>query len=180
MANQILSMNKLHLVLRLLMEGKSRRYISRIVEISRNTVDKYTHIFNSHPLSLFVLYKLEDYDLQLIVKLEYRSKSLLEVFYDCFPSALKELKKIGVTKLFLQNIFKNKNLDGVGYSQYCDHLNKFLKNQELSYVFDHKAGDKLMVDNAGLKLYLTNYETGEQVLLEFFVGILPCSDLTFA
>ena len=58
MANQILSMHKLHLVLRLLMEGKSRRYIRRTTEILRNTVDKYTQIFNSQPLSLYELHKL--------------------------------------------------------------------------------------------------------------------------
>jgi hypothetical protein len=56
MANQILSMNKLHLVLRLLIEGKLQRHISRIVEISRNTVDKYAYIFNSHLLSLSELF----------------------------------------------------------------------------------------------------------------------------
>lgn len=162
------------------MEGKSRRYISRIVEISRNTVDKYTHIFNSHPLSLHELHKLDDYDLQLIVKPEYQSKSSLEVLYDGFPSVVKELKKVGVTKQFLWNIYKNKHPDSVGYSQYCDHLNKYLKNHELSYVFDHKAGDKLMVDFAGKKLCLTDYETGEQLPVEFFVGILPCSGFTFA
>lgn len=180
MANQILSMNKLHLVLRLLIEGKSRRHISRSAEISRTSVDKYANIFNAHPLSLSELFKLENYDLQLIVKPEYQSKSSLEVLYDVFPSAVKELKKVGVTKQFLWNIYKTKHPDGVGYSQYCDHLNKYLKNQELSYIFDHKAGDKLMIDFAGKKLYLTDYETGEQIPVEFFVGILPCSGLTFA
>lgn len=56
MANQILSMNKLHLVL----PSTDRRQITktyhRIVEISRNTVDKYAYIFNSHPLSLSELF----------------------------------------------------------------------------------------------------------------------------
>jgi transposase len=180
MPNQILSMNKLHLVLRLLIEGKSFRHISRTCEISRTTVDKYSHIFNAHPLSFLELYKLDEQDLQLIVKPEYRIKTSLEALYDGFPSAIIELKKVGVTKQYLWNIYKNKHTDVVGYSQYCDHLNKYLKNQELSYVFDHKAGDKLMVDFAGKKLYLTDYETGEQTPVEFFVGILPCSGLTFA
>jgi hypothetical protein len=37
-----------------------------------------------------------------------------------------------------------------------------------------------MIDFAGKKLYLTDYETGEQVQVEFFAGILPCSGFTFA
>ena len=72
MANQILSMNKLHLVLRLLIEGKSQSHISRVVEISRNTVDKYACVFNSHPLSLSDLYKLDDFNLQTIVCIKNR------------------------------------------------------------------------------------------------------------
>jgi hypothetical protein len=95
MANQILSRNKLHLVLRLLIVGKSRRYISRIVEISRNYVDKFTHIFNFHPLGLHELHKLDDYDLLLIVKHEYQSKSSLETLYDGFAPVVKELKNDG-------------------------------------------------------------------------------------
>lgn len=180
MANQILSMNKLHLVLRLLIDGKSRRYISRTAEISRKSVDKYVHVFNTHPLSLLELSKLDDYDLQLIVKPEYRSKTSLETLYLGFDSDIIELKKVGVTKHYLWNIYKSKHSNGVGYSQYCDHLKKYLKNQDLSYVFEHKAADKLMVDFAGKKLYLTDYETGEQIPAEFFVGILPCSGFTFA
>ena len=71
MANQILYMNKLHLELRLLIKGKSHRHISRVFEISRNTVDKYACIFDSHSLSLSELYKLDDFNLQTIVKSEY-------------------------------------------------------------------------------------------------------------
>jgi transposase len=180
MANQILSMNKLHVVLRLLIELKSRRYISRTAEISRTSVDNYASIFNAHPLSLLELSRLDAYDLQLIVKPDYRTKSSLELLYEGFAGVIKELKRVGVTKQFLWNIYKTKHPDGVGYSQYCDHLSKYLKNQEISYVFDHKAGDKLMVDFAGKKLYLTDYDTGEQIPVEFFVGILPCSGLSFA
>lgn len=36
-----------------------------------------------------------------------------------------------------------------------------------------------MVDFAGKKLFLTDPDTGEQQSVEFFVGILPCSQLTF-
>ena len=179
MANQIISMNKLHLVLRMLMDGKPRRSISRMAEVSRTTVDKYAQIFHSHPLSLLELYKLDEYDLQAIVKPESRSKPSLELLYGEFDTAVKELKRVGVTKQFLWNAYKTKYPNGIGYSQYCDHLNKYLQHQQISYVFEHKAADKLMIDFAGKKLYLTDYETGEQKPVEFFVGILPCSGLTF-
>ena len=122
MANQILSMNKLHLVLRLLIEGKPRRHISRTAEISRKSVDKYANIFNAHPLSLAELSKLNEYDLQLIVKPEYRSKASLDVLHEGFGASINELKKVGVTKYYLWSIYKAENLYGVAYSQYCDLL----------------------------------------------------------
>lgn len=100
MSNQILSMNKLHLVLRLLIDGKSRRHISRTAEISRNSVDKYVQVFNSHPLSLSELHKLDDHDLQLIVKPEYRSKTSLETLYSEFSTSVQELKKQALLNSF--------------------------------------------------------------------------------
>lgn len=180
MANQILSMNKLHLILRLLLEGESRRHISRTSEVSRKTVDKYVHIFNSHPFSLFELQKLGEYDLQQIVKPGFKQKPTLVALNEYFPTVVKELKKVGITKQFLWNRYSSKFADGVGYSQFCEHFNTYLKSQELSYVFEHKAADKLMVDYAGKKLYLIDYQTGEQMPVEVFVGILPCSGYTFA
>ena len=158
MANQVLSMNKLHLILRLLLDGKSRRYISRTSEVSRKAVDKYVHIFNSHPFSLFELQKLGEYDLQQIVKPGFKKKPTLETLYEYFPTVVKELKKVGITKQFLWNRYSSKFDDGVGYSQFCEHFNTYLKSQELSYVFEHKAADKMMVDYAGKKLYLADYE----------------------
>lgn len=172
-------MNKLHLVLRMLMEGKSRRSISRMAEVSRTTVDKYVRIFNSHPLSLGELYELQECDLQFIVSPESPGKRSLELLYAEFDIAVKELRKVGVTRRLLWEAYKSKYPDGVGYTQYCDHLNKYLQNQQISYVFEHKAADKLMIDFAGKKLCLTDYETGEQTPVEFFVGILPCSGFTF-
>jgi transposase len=44
---------------------------------------------------------------------------------------------------------------------------------------DHKAGDKLYVDFAGVKLNLTNKETGEVTDVEVFVAILGASQLTY-
>lgn len=180
MANQILSMNKLHLILRLLVEGRSQRSISRTAEISRGSVAKYVAIFASQEFSLSELLTLSEFELQQIVKPNFKQKPSLEVLYASFPKAIKELKKVGVTKQFLWDIYKQAHPNGVAYSQYCEHLNKYLKTQALSYVFEHRAGDKLMVDYAGKKLHLTDYETGELYPVEFFVGILPCSGFTFA
>lgn len=44
---------------------------------------------------------------------------------------------------------------------------------------DHKAGDKLYVDFAGVKLSLMDKETGEVTDVEVFVAILGASQLTY-
>ena len=179
MANQILSMNKLHLILRLLIDDKSKRYISRILSISRNSVDKYVTLFSAHPYSLSELYKLPESELNDIVQPGYKPKTSKIQLYEHFNWAVKELKKVGVTKQFLWENFKVEHPNCPGYSQYCDHFTKYLKTQKLSYVFDHKAGDKLMVDFAGKKLHIVDYDTGELIPVEFFVAILACSGYTF-
>jgi transposase len=179
MANQPLSMNKLHLILRFLIEGKSRRYISRTVSISRNTVDKYVGIFGSHTYSLAELYKLPEGELIEIVQPGFKPNVSQLELQEHFNWAVKELKKVGVTKQLLWENYKSEHANCPGYSQYCDHFSKYLKTQELSYIFEHKAGDKLMVDFAGKKLQIIDYETGEVTQVEFFVGVLACSGYTF-
>ena len=41
------------------------------------------------------------------------------------------------------------------------------------------AGEKLFVDWAGDRLYLTDAQTGEKTAVEVFVAILACSQLIF-
>ena len=128
-------------------------------------------------MSLSELYKLDDFNLQTIVKPEYQSKSSFEDVYKSFSSVLKELKRVGVTKKILWTAYKTKAPVRVGYSQYCDHLNKHLKNHQFSYVSEHKAADNLMIDFADKKLYLTDYDIGEQVPVEFLRVFFPVAAL---
>ena len=180
MANQIMSMNKLKEVLRYQIEGKSKREISKRTEMSRNTVEKYLLVFESHPLSFKELLKLSDSELYAIVIQPVDVKPHWESLYALFPSMETELKRVGMTRGLIWERYKQETPDGVQYSQFCDHFARFMSRHKISYVFDHKAGDKLMVDFAGKKLHLVDSQTGEQIPVEFFVGILPCSGYTFA
>jgi len=92
----------------------------------------------------------------------------------------QSLKRVGMTRFLLWQDYKEKYPSGVQYSRFCEHFNRYLKSNALSYVFEHKAGDKLMVDFAGKKLHLVDSETGELIWVEFFVGILACSGYTYA
>jgi len=180
MANQIKSMNKLKEVLRYQIEGKSKREISKRTGLSRNTVEKYIAVFESHPLSFKELLNQSDSELNAIVIQPVEQKPQWDSLYALFPSMETDLKRVGMTRRLIWERYKGESPDGVQYSQFCEHFARFLSRHKISYVFEHKAGDKLMVDFAGKKLHLVDPQTGEQISVEFFVGILPSSGYTFA
>jgi len=180
MANQIMSMHKLKKLLKLILEGKSGRQISRLTSMSRNSFDKYKFVFDAHPLSYKELLQLSDKELYSILLPASTGKPTHQELYGMFPQMEKSLSRVGVTKFLLWEQYKQNYPDGVQYSQFCEHFSRYLKSHQISYVFDHKAGDKLMVDFAGKKLHLTDADTGELIPVEFFVGILPCSGYTYA
>jgi transposase len=92
----------------------------------------------------------------------------------------KELTRPGVTRYTLWLEYKAAHPEGYQYVQFCYHYRQWTQQQKASLHLEHKAGDKLFVDFAGKKLYLTNPKTGAVELVEVFVAILGCSQLTFA
>ncbi|MEO8666734.1 MAG: IS21 family transposase [Ignavibacteria bacterium] len=173
-------MSKIKRILKLLQQNISKRIISQRCEVSRNTVDKYEKILENHPLSINEIVKLSDKELYSIIAPPAMHEVTHDDLYDLFPKYEDELKKPGVTRLLLWEEYKEQYPQGVQYSQFCEHFKRYCKSLQLSYMHEHKAADKLMVDFAGKKLHIVDYETGELISVEFFVGILPCSGLTFA
>lgn len=180
MANLLLSMTKIKKVLRLLADGVKKRKISRLVVVSRESVDKYERIFKAHPLDFTQLLRLSDKDLFSIISPPALEKPTHSELLGLFPKMEQDLKRVGVTKLYLWEKYKETNPQGVQYSQFCEHFRRYLKAKNINYVFEHKAGDKLMIDFAGKKLPLIDPLTGELIEVEFFIGILPCSGYTYA
>jgi len=179
MANQIISMNKIKKVLQLLVENIKKRKIARLLEMSRTTIERYISIFDSTGKTYSELLQFSTKDLYALVSPKPVKKANHDALYLLFPDLEKRLAKVGVTKLHLWENYRIQHADGVQYTQFCYHFNLYLKNQKVSYIFEHKAGDKLMVDYAGKKLYLTDIKTGELTAVEVFIGILPCSGYTF-
>jgi transposase len=180
MANIPITMSKVKNILRFLSDGLSKREIADRTRSSRKTVDKYEGIFVSHPFDYHKLLQLTNKELfSIIAPASEQSPSHIEL-YGLFPSMSEQLKKRGITKQLLWEDYKQKYPEGVQLSQFYEHFGRYNKSVNISYVFEHKPADKLMIDFAGEKLYLTDYDTGEQIALQVFVGILPCSGLTFA
>ena len=164
----------------MLSQGVSKRKIADQTGSSRKTVDKYDQIFSSHPYSYEQLLSLSHKELSSIIAPASEQPPTHRELYGLFGEMLGRLKKRGVTVQLLWEEYKQEYPDGVQLTQFYEHLNRYKKSLDVSYVFEHKAADKLMIDFAGQKLYLTDAQTGELTPVQVFVGVLPCSGLTYA
>jgi len=54
------------------------------------------------------------------------------------------------------------------YSQFCEHLKRYMDSKELTMVMEHIPGDKLFIDFAGDRLMLTDPDSGK---------LTPCEGL---
>ncbi|GAB3283493.1 IS21-like element ISPsy14 family transposase [Larkinella harenae] len=97
-----------------------------------------------------------------------------------FPTYEHQLAKPGVTRYQLWMEYRQQHPDGLRYSQFNHLFRRWQGQQKVVMHLEHKAGEQLFIDFAGDKLYLTQEQTGQIQAVEFFVAILPCSQLTYA
>lgn len=139
-------MSKVKKVLKLLQQNKSKRSISELCRISRNTVDKYEKIFREHPLSYSGLLELTEKELYSVIAPPAQEIPSHKELYGLFPDIVNHLSRKGVTRLMVWEKYKEDYPQGVQYSQFCEHLRRYEKSQKISAVLDYKAADKMMVD----------------------------------
>jgi len=170
MAAKSIKLEQLKIIRHLLTKGYSIKRIVRDTGLARNTIRKY-------------LARLEGSDHNLAASLqddplprntERHARLLLHFTY-----AEVELKKDGVTRQLLWVEYKEAEEAGYNYSQYCYHLNEYLRHKEVVMHLEHKAGEVVMVDFAGKKLSYVDAHTGEVIRCQVFVSVLPCSGLTY-
>jgi transposase len=97
-----------------------------------------------------------------------------------FAELHAELSRPGVTRLLLWQEYKAAQPDGVEYSVFCDRYRRWLLTQDPVLRRAHAPGDKLFVDYAGQTVPVTDRHSGEQREAEIFIGVLGCSNYTFA
>ena len=182
MANKTIVMSKLRRLLQLYSQGKSKLFISQYLELSRNTVDKYTLQYRLLNLPLEEIDKLTDTDLDKLffVQIPEDLSPKLKVLYSFFPYMEKELKKTGVTRQLIWEEYISKYPDGIKKTQFSEHYNRWCKKVNPVMHINHKAGDKMYVDYAGKTLQIVDKESGEVQQVQFFVAILGSSQYTYA
>jgi transposase len=174
------SMTKTREVMRLHGQAElSHRQISILAGISRPVVSKIISIMNDECIGYEDAKGLSDSDLKELLSSKRTCKSKADLLREKFPDYATELKKTGVTIRLLWEEYIHVNPEGLKYTQFCLHFQRWRKDDKISMHINHKAGDKMMVDYAGDKLKITSRKTGRTKDAEIFVAILPASQLTY-
>jgi len=98
-----------------------------------------------------------------------------------FAHIHSELQKKGVTLVILWEEYVASNPeDALSYSQFTGHHRRYAGSLNLSMRQTHEPGQKVFVDFSGLRSKYIDRETGGEVYVELFVGVLGYSKLTFA
>ena len=97
-----------------------------------------------------------------------------------FSKIHHELRKKGVTLQLLWSEYIQGNSEGYTYSRFCQLYRIWEKKLDVVMRQDHKAGEKLFVDYAGMTMPIVNRATGEIREAEVFVAVSGASSYTYA
>lgn len=184
MANKNTSMLQIKKALQLLDAGKSERFITEQLGLSRTTLRKYLDKLSSSELSNDQLMALSDADFSALIYGEPNVvvKSYRQERFDSLTDYfIAELKRVGVTRQLLWKEYLKQDPDGFGYSQFCERLNQLKRrnNNTVTMHLDHVAGERMQVDFAGKKLSYVDKISGEITECPVLVCTLPFSGYTY-
>jgi len=166
---------ELHAVTRL-----SVRKISAATGVSRPAVSGYIEAYKRTGMGYEEFCELSDTEAVRRLRDEGREKDNKR-FADAvafFTYMLGELPRVGVTRDGLWSEYRNKHEDGYEYSQFCHLFRNWCRTEtEVRLTMEHKAGDRMYVDFAGVRrCYRQN---GIEREAEIFVAILGASQYTY-
>jgi len=180
MSNKPISMHKLRQVIRLHGQGKGIKSINSMLGTSRNTIKKYLQIFHTSGMSYEKFFDMNDGELFTMFQVKPSPKPNQRQLdlENMLPELCKQLKRKGVTREHLHKQYLEKHPDGFARTPFFTRIQLYLSQSHPVMHIEHKAGEKMYIDFAGDKLYLSGKE-GERVPVEVFVAILGCSQLTY-
>ena len=182
MSGKTKQMSQIKQLLRLHQQGKAKKFITRSLQMSKNTVKSYLDKLANLQIDIPSLLEMEDPVLE--AQFHSGNPAYKDERYEQFKQRvdyyIEELSRTGVNKQLLWEEYRKDHPDGYGYSQFCYHLSQQQVASKPSMVLFHKAGEKLFIDFAGKKLSYIDPTTGEIIYCQVFVACLPYSDYGFA
>jgi len=175
-----LSMCKISEVLRQRFDlGCNYRDIAQSVGISTSTVSDYLARAKAIGLTWPLPEGLGEQDLYDRLFLPVREVGSTRPLPD-WEAIHRERRKKGMTLQLLWREYRDVHTDGLGYSQFCEHYQRYSKILSPIMRQQHKAGEKTFVDYAGMTVPWIDPRTGEIHEAQVFVGSLGASSFTFA
>jgi len=96
-----------------------------------------------------------------------------------FEHVDREMKKKGATLFLLWEEYKMCNPEGLMYSQFCAKYREHRKKNSVYMRMIYKAGERMLVDWAGLTMKYSNGNRQEKTVY-VFVAVLPASSYMYA
>ena len=171
-------------IIQLKTHGKSNREIASELDVSRDTVNGYVKLLNRLDKSHEQLLILSEQELSSLMynelpvaKQNWRYTDLQQRI----PSLCDELKvkKSKATRMILWEEYRQQVPDGYSYTQFCEHLSRFLETRKAVMHFEHEPAAGMMFDFAGDKIPVVDKDTGEIIKCPVLVCTLPFSAYTY-
>jgi len=174
-----LSMRKIREVLRLSWGGGlSPRAVARSCGMGRTTVREYLQRATRAGLSWPLPEGLPDSELEALLFPPVSACNAPRPLPD-WQHLHEELRRKGVTLFLLWEEYKAAHPEGYEYSRFCERYRQWAGTLPVWMRQDHKAGEKLFVDYAGMTMPVVNRETGEVRQAQIFVATLGASNYTY-
>ena len=172
-------MRKIHEVLRLHFEqGRSKREIARVINVSPTTVSDYLARAKLAGLSYPLPPEVDDAVLERRL-FPPSDPSSVRRPAPAWPTVHQELRRKGVTLELLWQEYKAEQADGFQYSAFCEHYRRWRQGLSLSMRQTHTPGEKLFIDYAGQTVGVIDGCTGEIRQAQVFVAVLGASNYTY-
>jgi len=179
MPRERLSMRKIKEVLRLKSAGLSCRAMARACSIGKETVREYLIRAAEAGLSWPLPEGLTEEELeQKLFPYEIRLGGKRQE--PDWSQVHQELRKKGVTRKLLWQEYAAGQTDVYRYTQFCERYARWAKRLHPTMRLEHKAGEKMFVDYAGLQMAYQDPTTGETHPAPVFVATMGASSGTFA
>ena len=175
-------MRKIRKIIRLRCECRlSIRQISSSVKVSTGAVTKYLRQFDKSDLSWPLPDNMDDSALINRLSPEAASRQHQGLIDPDWSKIHDSLKRKGMTRqLVWEEYCDVYPHNAYSRTQFCHRYSEWCKKQKRSMRQQHKAGEKLFVDYAGLTVPIVSKETGESAPAQVFVAVLGASNYTYA
>lgn len=174
-------MLKLRQILRFYTQGISKKQISEITGIARNTVKRYIGRFILLHITYEEVVQLSDHELAKLFIEPHPTlpDARFEQLQQLLPEIEKQMSRKGATLIGLWQQYYAAHSPAYQYTQFKRYYRFYSNRVKPVMHMEHKAGDKMYIDFAGEKLTIVDTESGEIKEVEVFAAILGCSQLTY-